>query len=62
MKIRRSNDYLKLRLMLQHRGTSIRRWALDRNLPVGLVYNAARGERHGPMARKILNELEAYAK
>lgn len=54
-------EYLKLRLAMQHRGSSIRRWALKNNVPVGLAYNAARGERVGQAAVRILKKLEAYA-
>jgi hypothetical protein len=56
-----SMEYLKLRLAVQHRGSSIRRWARDQALPVGLVYNAARRERRGARARRILKRLEAFA-
>jgi len=63
MKAKPSNNYLKLRLAMQHRGTSIRQWALaqDPELPVGFVYNAARGERKGPEAKQILQRLKNYA-
>lgn len=56
-----SIEYLKLRLAVQHRGTSIRRWALANKIPVGLAYNAARGERGGKTAKRILKKLEAFA-
>ncbi|HEV2691412.1 MAG TPA: hypothetical protein VG347_00800 [Verrucomicrobiae bacterium] len=63
MKSEPSIKYLKLRVAVQERGSSIRKWALgqDPKLPVGLVYNAARGERKGPEAKRILKKLEEYA-
>jgi hypothetical protein len=54
-------EYLNLRVAVQQRGSSIRRWADSEKLPVGLVYNAARGERRSKRARQILRKLRAFA-
>ena len=39
---------------------SLRSWAIERKLPVGSVYHAAKGSRLGPKALKIRAALVAF--
>lgn len=56
-----NKKYRKLRINLIHRGTTIRRWALEKGYPPTTVYDAIKGNRAGVEAVRIKTELEEYA-
>lgn len=56
-----NKKYIEIRKGLISQGTNLRKWALTHGHPVSTVYSAARGERAGIEAMKIVRELEALA-
>jgi len=57
-----SKNYHQLRSALLQRGTNLRRWAVRSGYPVGSVYLAAKGLRHGVQAHAIRRALSQFIK
>jgi len=55
-----NKKYMDLRAKLLRKQFSLRSWAIERKLPVGSVYHAAKGSRLGPKALKIRAALVAF--
>ena len=55
---RKDQTYLAIRAGLIRRGTNLSRWAKTQGYPHMTVYSAAKGQRSGKKATKILHELE----
>jgi hypothetical protein len=56
------DKYKGLRVALIAKGTTLKRWAESRDYPLSTVYDAAKGNRGGIKAVKILRELEAFTR
>jgi len=55
-----SGNYHSIRSALLRRGTNLRRWAILNGYPVGSVYLAAKGLRHGVQAHAIRRDLTKF--
>ena len=53
-------QYRLTKARLVREGISLRKWALANGYPVGSVYKAVRGTRHGPRSQRIREQLAIH--